>query len=720
MLLFLVGLLAIVCQIVLLRELNVASYGVELIYALALAAWMLAGGIGAAWRSRGRVVSSAHVAWLLVAAALALPLDVAFVRGSRVLLGGVPGAFLPLDQQLLVVTASLAPISSVLGLAFRHAAQAAAVRGRPLATSYAIESAGAVAGAAAATLALVAGMQTLALAILAAGSVAAALLFVPLRTPTLAAACLVAMSLGAALSPLLDLSTTRWTQPATVETRDSPYARITASASGGQTVLVADDVLVFESESSQQEELADLAALMHPDPRRILLLGGTVQQLEPELRRHHPERIASVEMDRVFYEVASRWLRLDAAPTFDDPRDYLRRRHAAYDLIVVAMPEPTSGQSNRFYTSEFFAECRRRLAPGGVLAFKLAVPENVITPLLAMRTASIVGAVRSAFPRVELLQGASALVFASAAPLPDSPDLLVERWRARGLATRLVTPAYIRYLFENDRRARLNRIGSMAVDPNSDARPICYAFTAVNWLAKFYPDLLRVDPAMLAGGTSTSTVVGFDGRPRASIPPTVRDPRYLGVAILVVALLLARRRATLRVTLLAGLAGLVGMLLEIVLLLVYQSRSGALYERLGILLMAFMAGLTLGAWIVARIAAPGRGVRVVRWSTATSLVVLALIAGATAVLTATGAGMNLVETGLLLLLGGAAVGGIFACAAAASEVMGGGAIGRLYGADLAGGALGSLVASLLLVPLAGLVPTAWLVVGLGAAALLLV
>ena len=48
MLLFLVGLLAILFQIVLLRELNVAFYGVELVYALALAAWMAGGAAGAA------------------------------------------------------------------------------------------------------------------------------------------------------------------------------------------------------------------------------------------------------------------------------------------------------------------------------------------------------------------------------------------------------------------------------------------------------------------------------------------------------------------------------------------------------------------------------------------------------------------------------------------------------------------------------------------------
>jgi hypothetical protein len=44
----------------------------------------------------------------------------------------------------------------------------------------------------------------------------------------------------------------------------------------------------------------------------------------------------------------------------------------------------------------------------------------------------------------------------------------------------------------------------------------------------------------------------------------------------------------------------------------------------------------------------------------------------------------------------------------------------LYGADLAGGALGSLLAGLALVPMAGLVPTAWLVVALNVMAMLLV
>jgi predicted lipid-binding transport protein (Tim44 family) len=80
--------------------------------------------------------------------------------------------------------------------------------------------------------------------------------------------------------------------------------------------------------------------------------------------------------------------------------------------------------------------------------------------------------------------------------------------------------------------------------------------------------------------------------------------------------------------------------------------------------------------------------------------------------------MGLALAGAMLFGVGASVAGVFACAAAAADE--GAAPGSLYGADLAGGALGSLAAGLILVPIAGLVPTTWLVVGLSALALLLV
>ncbi|HEX7485787.1 MAG TPA: hypothetical protein VF332_06525 [Vicinamibacterales bacterium] len=711
MLLFLVGLLAILCQIVLLRELNVAFYGVELVYGIALAGWMAGSAAGAAFVPRRIAVTGARLAWLLAIAAAALPGQVALIRASRLMLGGIPGAFLPFGQQLLVLAASVLPQSIVLGLAFRWAAQLAAARGRPLARSYAVESVGAVVGALAATMAFALGMQTFTLAVLTAGVVPTLLLAVramapgstaqqgPLVLPAIL--LLVATAVAARLAPRVDLLMTGWSHPAVIETRDSPYARVTATVSGSQTALFLDDVLVYESETAQHEELAHVAALQHPAPRRILLLGGSVEGLEHELRRHGPERFDVVELDRTYFDVADRRLQLRSTAVFDDPRDFLRRG-AEYDLIVVAMPQPTSGQSNRFYTAEFFAECRQRMADGGVLGFRLVLPENLVTPLLALRTASVVAAARSVFPFVEVLQGSSALVLASAAPLPGSADVLIDRWHARGLATRLVTPAYLHYLYENDRRAEMARLRTIGAVPNSDARPVCYQFAAVNWLARFYPGLLRVDPAIFA-----TWVVG-------------RGDRGAVAACVIVLFALARRWPAARTALLAGAAGFSGMLLESVLLLAYQARSGALYERLGILLMAFMAGLALGAWLGGRVIALDRGLSVARRALVALFVTSSAIGAAIAMLVVSGAPMGLAVTGLLLFSVGALVAGIFACVAALSHGEGGAAIGRLYGADLAGGALGSLLASLVLVPMAGLVPTTWVVVGLSAIALLLV
>jgi spermidine synthase len=718
MLLFLVGLLALLCQIVLLRELNVACYGVELVYAVALAGWMVAGGVGAAWRSPVPGTSSSRVAWLVAAAAVALPADVAFVRASRGLLGGVPGAYLPFERQLLAVALSLAPISFVLGLAFRRAADAASLHGRPLSSSYAIESLGAVAGSAAATLLLAAGVQTLTLAILVAAIVPAAVLLAPIGKPTLSALCLLALVLAVPLSPTLDLAMTRWTHPDAVETRDSPYARITATERGGQTALFADDVLVFESESAQQEELAHVAALAHPAPRRILLLGGTAERLEAELRRHRPAVVDPVEMDRVLFGLASRRLRLGSTPIFADPRDFLRRGDP-YDLIVVAMPDPTSGQSNRFYTAEFFGACRRRLAPGGVLAFRLSMPENVVTPLLAMRTASILAAVRSAFAHVDAFQAGSALVLASDAALPDAPEILVDRMRARQLDTRLVTPAYLRYQFENDRRAGLASLSALPVPPNSDARPICYPFAMATWLAKFYPDLLRASPALVGPAADGQTIGRLSG-PWLGTFSIPRDSILVAGGLFLVCLIAARPYARLRTTLLAALAGTAGMLLETAVILAYQARSGALYERIGLLLLAFMAGLAIGAWAIALSTRRAGGPAALRRFTAASLAGVAVTGAVAAWLIAAGIRIDLLSTGAVLLAGGAAVGAVFACAASASESGGDRAAGRLYGADLVGGAVGSLVASLVLAPVAGLVPTTAAAAGLGLLALLLV
>ena len=140
--LFMIGLISILGQVVLLRELNVASFGVELVYILALGFWLAATALGALSCRSARAPRPDLLAIPLLLFAALLPLAVAFARGNRILFGGVPGAYLPFGEQILTIGITLLPAGFLTGWLFRRAAGFFVSEGRTVAAAYAIESAG--------------------------------------------------------------------------------------------------------------------------------------------------------------------------------------------------------------------------------------------------------------------------------------------------------------------------------------------------------------------------------------------------------------------------------------------------------------------------------------------------------------------------------------------------------------------------------------------------
>lgn len=730
MILFLVGAVSLLAQVVLLRELNVAFYGVELVYLVALAAWLAGTAAGAALLP-GRAASRPGAApALLAAAAFVLPLEVALVRGSRLLLGGVPGAYLPLEHQVLVLLLATVPLACLFGLAFRWAAGHHVSTGGRLARAYAVECAGAAVAGLACTVAFRAGAPTFTVAAATSVIALSALAVHAGRRRRLVVACLVVAGvLGLFRADRFDRHMTRWTHPWLVETLDTPYSRVSITRNGLQVSVFENDVLTYESETADNEALPHLTTLQHPAPARILLLGGSAEQIDRELAKHHPVTFHQVEIDGPMVEATRRALGQPAGLDglrLADPREFLRAGRQegeaaaaeAYDVIVVAMPDPVSGLTGRFYTREFFAECRARLAPDGVIGFRLQIPETYVTPVARLRAASVARAVRTVFPYVEFLPAPTTVVVASAAPLPGA-EVLVHRLGERAIATRLVSAAYIHYLYTNDRRQALaETLPSARVPVHRDAQPVSYLYASVGWLSKFVPSLIGADAAALAR-------------------PSEWPARWRwGPLVLVVGLLAAsrarpwRRRATV-----AWAAGLAGMALETVVLLDFQAKRGALFEDLGGLMTAFMVGSALGAWRLAPAwgaGGAGEGARRepgaldkaggahseaewlprrMRLRLAALLLALTGCGLVCTWLVRSGAVVGLAGSALFLAATGGAVAGVFACASAAVPPGDDRAMGRLYAADVLGGCLGSLAASLVLVPLVGLEVTAALAAG---------
>lgn len=710
-LLFAAGALSMVAQVVVLRELVAALYGVELLYVLALGAWLAGTAAGAAC---GRRVSPSPglAAAGCVTLALLVPAEVIVIRMAGPAAGAVPGAYLPFPAQLAWIAVATVLPAALCGLLFPVLAALAGRRGWSAGRSYAVESAGAAVAGAAVTVAMGLGASTVQMAILAAGGgVAAAILAAGrwTRRRRIAASLLVAVIVGVSVwkAKPLDLALLRSMYPAIVDAADTPYARIVISRTGSQVAVAENGAFAFDTEGTNAEAFADLAAVQHARPLRALVIGGGAEGVARALARHGIAAVEDLEVDQRAFELVGTATRADGNPApaarpvsviFEEPRRFLERS-GSYDLILVAAGEPTSGASSRFYTCEFFGQLARRLTRGGVVAIRLAAAENVWPAPLVRRTASIVGALKQEFPAVEMLAGATLYLFASNEPLTVDPVVLSSRLTGRGLQPRLITPPYLHYLYTNDRRAEVERLiqSLPAVGPNRDGAPVCYQYAAMTWLSKFYPRL-----------AATS-----DG------PSPVRRPVvWIAMAGLALgAAVWVRRSGNRRLGACVGVVGFVGMVLETVLLLRYQIRNGVVYQQVGWLLTCFMAGTAAGAFAAG---GAGNGRAWSRRAGTIPFLALGVTLSAWAAIAWAPATSGLAGTSVLLAAAGAAVGASFAVAARAWEGRASGAVPMLYGADVAGGAAGAVAAALLLVPAAGLDGSALVTVAAAAALLLVV
>ena len=705
------GALSIVAQVVVLRELVAALYGVELLYVLALGSWLVGTAIGAAAGRHVPATRGTGIAGCL-ALGLLVPAEVILLRTAGPLAGTVTGADLPFPEQVTWIAAATLPPAAIAGALFSVlAGVAAAVRGTSAGRSYGIESAGAAAGGAAVTLAMGLGASTFQLAVAApAAAVAAALAaagpWPRRRRFALAGVAMIAGAVIASRAAPLDTALLRRMYPSLVAAADTPYARVAIVRRDSQVAVFENGALAFDTESLSAEAFADITAAQHPNPQRALVVGGGGEGVPDSLARHGIRTVDNVEVDKRAYglvraETADARSRSEPAGRvtvfFEEPRRWLERA-APYDLVLVAAGEPIAGASSRFYTREFFALCASRLTPGGVVAIRLAAAENVWPAPLVRRTASIVAAVREVFSAVELVPGATLYVFASNRALSADPAVLSGRLLGRGLRPRLITPPYLRYLYTNDRRDGIARLLEAAPPegPNRDGAPACYQYAAATWLSKFYPRLAATaGPARSGMGWPLAVALA-------------------GVAA--VAMAWARRRQNRRIAVSLLAIGFIGMVLETILLLRFQIMNGVIYQQVGWLLTCFMAGIAAGS--LATSGRNGLGGRLTRRALAVPLAPLGAALVSVAAVTWLPATSGLAGTSVLLAASGAAIGLAFASGASVWQGQARGAASVLYAADVAGGAAGAAAATLVLVPAAGFEPTAFAMAALAAALLL--
>ena len=714
------GLSSLVAQVLLVRELLIVFYGNEFFIGWTLFAWLAWTALGALLAGRLIAGSGRGLRPLVVCHALVavfLPVLLALIRAGRTLLGGVPGAVPDLLPAMGFALGALAPLCLILGAQYVCAvrvwrnADAGSADSQVLGRGYALETAGFVIGGLLFSFVFAVANEFRVVGLI--GCLNAMAGFVlclgfrersPVLRLTLVAA--LALMLPAVIrSNRLGRETSAWRFPGQllVETRNSIFGNLAVTAIDRQLNFYENGLLLgAEDEQLASEQLVHYPMLWHPDPRIVLLIGGGFNGALGEILKHGPARVDYVELDPVLIDMARRYTGSARRQALTDPRVntvladgrlYLNRRAAegatgCYDVIMVNLPSPGTALINRFYSQEFFRDVRRQLAPGGVLAVRLAFSPDYLGRELDNLGTSIYRSLKAEFASVALLPEYEILFLATAGdvPPPSAADLIA-RYRQRGLRTDFVIPPAIEYRLGTDRIAQVLAAfqANSTARINRDGRPVACAYTFAYWLRSFHPRAAVF----------------------ASVASEARWPWGAGmVGLAWLGMLGAVRRRPNRMGPWAmGIGGFTLMACELVLLLGFQMFCGYLYYRLALILAALMLGMAMGTWRGTRRAAAATMRSLSRIHALVAIYALA-VAGILRHYAAAGPGPVVVLEGIFLVLAaliGALVG--FEFPVANRVYLAGAGLGRkggvVYGADLAGSCVGALTIGLWALPVLG-------------------
>ena len=176
----------------------------------------------------------------------------------------------------------------------------------------------------------------------------------------------------------------------------------------GRCLLLDGEVQSFEAdEYIYHESLVQPAMLLHPAPRRVLVIGGGEGATLREVLRHRSvEQAVMIDLDPQMIAAAREHLPSFHAGSFDDSRvrlefgdgrAFVERCRNRFDVIVIDVTNPIAGgPSFRLFTVEFYQAVHERLNPGGFVVLQ----SDAVTMHGLESAATIRHTVRSVWPRV--------------------------------------------------------------------------------------------------------------------------------------------------------------------------------------------------------------------------------------------------------------------------------------------------------------------------------
>ena len=177
-----------------------------------------------------------------------------------------------------------------------------------------------------------------------------------------------------------------------IEVFDTPAVGKLMRIDGANMISEGDEFFYHEN-------LVHPAAIAHPAPRNVLIIGGGDGGSSDEVLKHPTvERVVLVELDQGVIDMAKKHLSVVHHDVFANPKldvrimdgaAFVRMTEERFDLIYLDLTDPF-GPAASLYTQAFYADLKRVLTSRGALVLHIGSPfshpDRVARSLADLRT----------------------------------------------------------------------------------------------------------------------------------------------------------------------------------------------------------------------------------------------------------------------------------------------------------------------------------------------
>lgn len=463
-----------------------------------------------------------------------------------------------------------------------------------------------------------------------------------------------------------------------IAAQDSIYGNIAITKSENTYSLYDNGKLYFTTEDTEGlEELANMALLSHPDPRKILIIGSGISGIAGQILKFPIESIDYIELDPLLIKMVMQYIPQAQDYRLTDKKlsiynldaiSFIKSTQNRYDLIILNLGDPLSLQLNRFYTVDFFRRINKILNPSsGIFYFTLSSKEDILGASMLKYNSSIYKSAKEVFRNIEVIPGERMAIACSRNQTQIlNTTTLKERLSEWKISNQYFSSYHIdaklaRQKYVTERITKnLNTIAA-----NYDYSPKGFYYYLGLWGKTGWLNFAKI--------WDITSAINF---------------KFLLIAVLIVIVL--TRKKIIKTTIFT--TGLTGITLEILIGLIFQINFGFLYYQLGIIIGLFMLGAALG----------GLCGKINKFLPIKRLILLESALCAVCALTPFILKEWLILYFVITIVLGFIVGhefSIFCFYESASLV---------YSLDLAGASVGSLIGVLILIPVMGIYETAFL------------